>query len=75
MPEVSWTSDRCAGGVSRLVDIFRATFMFGINSSGYFYSTGQFIGQMVRRGDGSMFGMQEGCGEGICIVFVFNYPF
>ena len=34
--------------------------MFEINSSGYFSSTGQIIGQTVRRGDGLMFGMLEG---------------
>ena len=28
------------GGVSGLVDLFRTTFVFGINSSGYFSSTG-----------------------------------
>ena len=36
MPEVSWTSDKCMGGVSVLVEPFRTTFVFGINSSGYF---------------------------------------
>ena len=50
MPEVSWTSDTRVGGVSELFDLFRTTFVFGINSSGYFYSTGQIIGQTVRRG-------------------------
>ena len=50
MPEVSWTSDTCVGGVSGLVDLFRTTFVFEINSSGYFRSTGQFIGQTVRSG-------------------------
>src|SRR4051812_2114572 len=49
MPEVSWTSDTRVGVVSRLVDQFRITFVFGINPSGYFISTGQFIGQTVRR--------------------------
>ena len=50
MPEVSWTSDTRVGGVSGLVDLFRTTFAFEINSSGYFYSTGQIIGLTVRRG-------------------------
>ena len=50
MPEVSWTSDTRVGGVSGLVDLFRTTFVFRINSSGYFNSTGQIIGQAVRRG-------------------------
>src|SRR4051812_6612660 len=38
MPEVSWTSDKHKGGVSVLVEPFRTTFVFGINSSGYFLS-------------------------------------
>src|SRR3954466_10764895 len=50
MPEVSWTSDTRGGGVSGLVEPFRTTFVFEINSSGYFNSTGQIIGQTVRRG-------------------------
>src|SRR3954463_2514009 len=50
MPEVSWTSDTCVGGVSGLVDLFRTTFVFKINSSGYCSSTGQIIGLTVRRG-------------------------
>src|SRR4051812_14976464 len=49
MSEVSWTSDTRVGGVSELVDLFRTTFVFEINSSGYFNSTRQFIGQTVRR--------------------------
>src|SRR3954470_14457029 len=40
-PGVSWTSDTRVGCVSGLVDLFRTTFVFEINSSGYFYSTGQ----------------------------------
>ena len=59
------------GGVSGLVDLFRTTFVFEINSSGYFYSTGQIIGQTVRRGSGSMFGMLEGGGRPTDSVFVF----
>lgn len=70
MPEVSWTSDTCVGGVSGLVDLFRTTFVFEINSSGYFNSTGQIIGQTVRRGNGSTFGMLEGCGGGMGIISV-----
>ena len=50
MPEVSWTSDTRVGFLSGVVDLFRKTFVFGINSSRYFYSTGQIIGQTVRRG-------------------------
>src|SRR3954471_9929471 len=50
MPEVSWTSDKRMGGVSELVELFRTTFVFVINSSGYFNSTGQIIRQPVRRG-------------------------
>src|SRR4051812_977300 len=75
MLEVSWASDKSRGGVSVLVELFRTTFVFRINSSGYFNSTGQIIGQTVRRGGGSMFGMLEGCGEGMGIVFVFGDPF
>ena len=72
MPEVSWTSDKCVGVVTGLFELFRTTFVFEINSSGYFCSTGQIIGQTVRRGGGSML---EGCGEGLSIVFVFSDPF
>src|SRR3954465_9448593 len=49
-PGVSWTSDTRVGGVSGLVDLFRTTFVFGINSSGHCSSTRQFFGQTVRRG-------------------------
>ena len=41
MPEVSWTSDKRRGDVFGLVEPFRITFMFGINSSGQFNGTGQ----------------------------------
>ena len=61
MPEVLWTSDKRMGDVYGLVELFWITFVFGINSSGYFDSTGQIIGQTVRRGGGSMFGRLEGC--------------
>src|ERR1041385_8685850 len=71
MPEVSWTSDTCVGGVSGFVDLFRTTFVFEINSSGYFSSTGQFIGQTVRRGGSSMFVVLEGCDRHTDSVFVF----
>src|SRR3954468_3284083 len=70
MPEVSWTSDTRVVGVSGLVELFRTTFVFEINSSGYFNSTGQFFGQTVWWGDGSTFVMLEGWGEGTGIVFV-----
>ena len=36
MPEVSWTSDKRNGGVSVLFELFRTTFVFGIDSSGRF---------------------------------------
>src|SRR4051812_16584027 len=49
-PEMSWTSDTHVVGVSWLVEVFRTTFVFGINSSGHCSSTGQFIGQTVQRG-------------------------
>src|ERR1041385_602632 len=38
MPEVSWVPDKHKGGVSVLDEPFRTTFVFGINSSGYFLS-------------------------------------
>src|SRR3954467_3478963 len=69
-PRVPWTSDTRVGCVSGLVDLFRTTFVFGINSSGYFDSTEQFIGQTVRRGGYSRFRMLEGCGERMGSVFV-----
>src|SRR3954468_1083187 len=82
MPEVSWTSDTCVGVVSGLVDLFRTTFVFEINSSGYSNSTGQFNGYRAiyrtvppEGGDSSMNGMLEGCGEDIGIVSVFSDPF
>ena len=50
MPEVSWTSDECMGGVFGLVDLFRTSFVFEIKSSGYYSSTGQFIELTVRWG-------------------------
>src|ERR1041385_6305832 len=59
MPEVSWTSDKDKGGLSVLVEPFRTTFVFGINSSGYFNSIGK---SSDRRsgGGGLMLGMLEG---------------
>ena len=71
MPEVSWTSDTRVGGVSGLVELFRTTFVFEINSSGYCSSTGQFIGLTVRRGGGLMIDMLEGGGRPTDTVFVF----
>ena len=73
MPEVLWTSYTRVGGATGLVDLFRTIFVFGINSSGYYNSTGQIIGQTVRRG--SMFGMLEGWGGGMSNVFVTVDPF
>src|SRR3954464_1874572 len=70
MPEVSWTSDTRVVGVSGLVDLFRTTFVFEINSSGYFNSTGQIIRQMVRRG-GVDVRCVRGCGRHTDIVSVF----
>ena len=70
MLEVSWTSDTRVGGVSGLVDLFRTIFVFGINSSGYFYSTGQFIGQAVQRGV-SMFVVLGGV---VGIRIAYSYP-
>src|SRR3954464_10299551 len=70
MPEVSWTSDTRMGGVSGLVDLFRTTFVFGINSSGYFYSTGQFIGQTVQ---GGWFDVRCVRG-GVDIRIAYSYP-
>ena len=69
-PGVSWTSGTRVGCVSGLVDLFRTTFVFEINSSGYFSSTGQIIGLTVQRGGGSMFGMLEGCGGGMGIISI-----
>ena len=50
MPEVSRTSDKRRGCVSGLADLFWTTFMFEINSSGYFNRYRTIIGQTVRRG-------------------------
>src|SRR4051812_6573286 len=38
------------GGVSEVVEVFRTTFVFGINSYEHCSSTGQFIGPAVRMG-------------------------
>ena len=61
MPEVSWTSDKDKGGVSVLVELFRTTFVFGINPSGYFLSVS---GIIDRQPGGGMlvFFVLEGCG-------------
>ena len=74
MPKVSWTSDTRVGGVSGLAELFRTTFVFKINSSGYFSSTGQIIGQTVRRG---RFDVRyvRGCGGYAGSVFVIVDPF
>ena len=50
LPGMSWTSDKSMEGVSELVDQFRTTFVFGINSLGQFNGIGQTIGQCYRRG-------------------------
>ena len=71
MPEVPWTSGTRVGGVSGLVDLFLTTFVIEINSSGYYKSIGQIIGQTVRRGAGSMFGMLEGGGRPTDTVLLF----
>ena len=75
MPEVSWTSDKSMEGVSGLVEPFLKTFVFGINSSGYFYNTRQIIGLTVPtelpEGDGSMFGTLEGRGRHTNSVLLF----
>jgi len=76
MPEVSWTSDKHkGGGVSVLVDLFRTTFMFRINSSGKFYQLRVIIGQTTRRGEKLVCGMLKGCGGGMGIVSVIVDPF
>ena len=70
MLEVSWTSDTRVGCVSGVVDLFRTTFVFGINSSGLQqYRTNHRTDGP--EGDGPMFGMLEGCGERMGSVFVF----
>ena len=73
-PEVSWSSDKREGCVSGLVELFWKGFMFGINSSGYYNSTRKIIGQTVRRGGGSMFGMLEEGGrptDSVLLFYVF----
>ena len=49
--EVSWTSDKHKGGVSVLVEPFRTTFVFGINSSGYFLSVPEIIDRQPGGGE------------------------
>src|ERR1043165_5210289 len=62
MPEVSWTSDTRVGWVSGVVDLFRTTFVFGINSSGYCSSTGQSSDR--QSGGGGGVGFWAGWGGG-----------
>ena len=57
---MSCVPDKRKGGVSVLIDLFRETFVFGINSSGHSNSTGPFIGQTVRRGTVRCSGCQRG---------------
>ena len=59
MPEVPWTSDKRVGGVSGLVELFRTTFVFRINSSVY-YTVPEKSSDRQSGGDGSMIGMLEG---------------
>src|SRR4051812_23873914 len=67
MPEVSWTSDTCVGGVSELVGLFRTTFVFKINSSGYFSSTGQTVRRAGRFNVRYVSGVRWAYGYRICI--------
>ena len=50
MPE-SWTSDTRVDGVSGLVDLFRTTFVFEINSSGEFYVMGKLLDKRAGGGN------------------------
>src|ERR1041385_7146112 len=71
MPEVSWTSDKDKGGVPVLVEPFRTTFVFGINSSGRFFTgTGNYR-QTAQRGGMLVFVVLEGCGWHTDSVSVF----
>ena len=65
MPKVSWVPDKHKGGVSVLVEPFRTTFVFGINSSGRFLPAPGIIDRQPRgwnvddrcvRGVGSTYG-------------------
>src|ERR1041385_4701001 len=62
MPEVSWTSDKDNGGVSVLVEPFRTTFVFGINSSGRFLPAPGIIDRQPGGGM-SMIGVLGGWGR------------
>src|SRR4051812_37754550 len=50
MPEVSWTYDKRVDGVTVIVETFRTTFVFGINSSGEYYGIGQLSDSQSGRG-------------------------
>src|ERR1041385_2406227 len=71
MPEVSWTSYKHKGGVSVLVEPFRTTFVFGINSSGYFLSVPEIIDRQPGGGGMSMIGVLGGWGRHTDSVSVF----
>src|SRR3954467_6094957 len=71
MPEVSWTSKKHKGGVSVLVEPFRTTFVFEINSSGYFLSVPEIIDKQPGGGGMSVFVVLEGCGRHTDSVSVF----
>src|SRR4051812_26074047 len=68
-PGVSWTSDKDKGGVSVLVEPFRTTFVFEINSSGRFLPAPGIIGRQPGGGM-SMIGV---LGGGVDIRIVYSY--
>src|ERR1041385_6275545 len=68
MPEVSCTPDKDKGGVSGLVELFRTTFVFGINSSGRFLPAPGIIDRQPGRGV-SMFDALGGCGRHTDSIF------
>ena len=59
MSEVSWTSNTRVGGVSGLGDLFRTTFVFGINSLDTLTVPDK-SSDKRSGGGGSMFGMLQG---------------
>src|SRR3954469_10577269 len=73
MPEVSWTPDKYKGGVSGLVELFRTTFVFGINSSGRFLPAPGIIDRQPGGGM-LMLGKLEGV-VGIRIVYSYSLYF
>src|SRR4051812_16959119 len=75
MSAVLETSNRHVDIVSVLVDPFRTTFMFRINSSGKFYRLRMITGKTIWRGEKLVCGMLEGCGVGMGIVSVIVDPF